>query len=190
MKKLAIAGASVALAAMPIVSTFATTTITDHLTVTVDETCELGTIEPGQGTGGNENYYWATANPGDSAVPFFAGDNQGDTTSGEDTSIVINCNSASGYKITPSFQPLHRQGDAATTNDIAYGGAATPVAGTYTAYYALGSGSATEIGPSDIITGQPTVTDTYTFSYKVSPAAAQAAGTYKGDAVYTLAANS
>jgi len=192
MKKLAIAGASIALAAMPIVSTFALREVTDHLTVTVSPQCQLGTITPAPEQGQPaENYWYAVnVNPGDPATSFVAGTSS-TQSGGTATSIQINCNAASGYKITPDFSALHMTGASDTSQDITYGGLATPAAGTWTAYYKLGdNGAVTNFADETPITGQPSMTDVYTFSYKVTPSANQAAGTYEGTAVYTLAENS
>ena len=191
MKKLAIAGASVALAAMPIVSTFAaTTTVTDHLTVTVSEQCQLGTTNPAEDpTTGVNGYYFATVTAGQAATAFTPGTDE--TTGGgstNPTSITINCNSAGGYKITPTFTALHSD-VAGNAQDITYDGSAdTPTAGHWTAYYKLGTGAVTRFAASGTaITGNPTTTDTYEFSYKVTPGVNQAAGTYEGTAQYVLA---
>ena len=192
MKKLAIAGASVALAAMPIVSTFAATTVTDHLTVTVNEQCELGTTVPAADatTGAIDGYWYATVNPGDSATAFTAGTASA-SSGGEATSIEIHCNAAEGYKITPTFTALDLTGATDDTQDITYGGAATPVAGTWTAYYQVGNQAATPFAASGTpVTGDPSMTDVYTFSYKVTPGVDQAAGKYTGTATYVLAKNS
>lgn len=185
MKKLAIAGASVALAAMPIVSTFAVMNVTDHLKVTVSESCELGDTTPAAGASAVENYWYASVNPGDSATDFVAG-TASTTTGGQATSIEINCNVAEGYTLTPTFNPLVWEGGD-STQDITYGGAATPAAGTYTAYYALNDAAPTNFASATAIERGPSMTDTFVFSYKVTPTADQAAGDYEGTATYVLA---
>lgn len=180
MKKLAIAGASVALAAMPILSTFALPTVTDHLTVTVGEQCVFGTTTPAKDQDGNvENNYFAEVAPGETGT-FTAGTDASHL--GSNTSIQLNCNAPEGFVLTPDFSSLVWDGGD-STQDITYGGAATPAAGTWTAYY-----NGTNFADETPLDGDPTMTQTYTFTYKVTAGADQAAGDYEGTAEYVLTA--
>ena len=187
MKKLAIAGAALALAAMPVVSTFAATSVTDKLTLTVSSTCQLGTVTPAAASG-SMNEYTASGAPGETKD--FAAVSV-DSAAAAATNIQINCNDADGYKITPSFTALKINGleGASDSQDIPYGGAATPADKTWTAFYSKNNGTVTNFADTTPIQGTPTMSDTYTFSYKVHIGTNQAAGTYVGTATYTLAAN-
>ena len=183
MKKLAIAGASLALAAMPVVGVFADdiTTVKDTIQVTVSSFCRFGastsgTVNPSIATEKDNTYSQSGQAPG-ALVEL------GSTT------LAIECNDAHGYQITPSMTSLtdtdasdgtgtaitFKDGTDAAANDgkwsAAYSGAAT---GNFT------SGTA--------ITGSSSMTDTYTISYKVGLGADQEAATYQGTATYVLAA--
>lgn len=178
MKKLAIAGAAVALAAMPVVGVFATDTLSvkDKLVLTVSSSCTYDGITPEAATSSNGNEYTASAAP-NQLVSF------GATSSA--TSLTVKCNDADGYSITPTFTGL----TGPTT--ISYNGSTDPTAGsaTWAAYYSKNSDAATIFAASGTaITGTSTMTDTYTFSYKVGTGVDQAAGTYNGTATYVLAA--
>ncbi len=181
MKKSIIAGAGVAalaMAALPFAGVFATDTLSvkDKLVLTVSSSCTYDGITPEAATSSNGNEYTASAAP-NQLVSF------GATSSA--TSLTVKCNDADGYSITPTFTGL----TGPTT--ISYDGSADPTAGSesWAAYYSKNSGTATIFAASGTaITGSSTMTDTYTFSYKVGTGADQAAGTYNGTATYVLAA--
>ena len=180
MKKLAIAGASLALAAMPVVGVFATDTLTvkDKLVLTVSSSCTYDAITPSAATTENGNEYTASAAP-NQMVSFNA------TSSA--TSLTVKCNDPDGHTITPTFTGL--TGPTGSTA-INYQGS-DPVAGTagWTAYYSKNSAAAQPFTASGTaIEGTSTMTDTYQFSYKVATDEDQAAGTYNGTATYVLAA--
>lgn len=182
MKKLAIAGASLALAAMPIAGVFAVDTLTvkDKLVLTVSSSCTYDGITPEAATSTNGNEYTASAAP--NALASFT------ATSGA-TSLTVKCNDADGYKITPTFTGLTGPTGAQTISYGAGNNEAAEGSGTWTAYYSKNSGTATAFAASGtFIEGTPTMTDTYTFSYKVGTLADQAAGEYNGTAAYVLAA--
>ena len=180
MKKLAIAGASLALAAMPVVGVFAEDilSVKDKLTLNVSSSCTYDSITPEAATSQEGNPYTASAAP-NQMVSF--------TATSSATSLTVKCNDADGYTITPSFTGL--TGPTGST-PINYQGT-DPVAGTagWTAYYSKNSATAAPFTASGTaIDGTSTMTDTYTFSYKVATDVNQASGAYNGTATYALAA--
>ena len=186
MKKSIIAGAGVvalSMAALPFAGVFAVDTLTvkDSLTLTVSSSCTYDGITPEAATSESGNPYTASAAP-NQMVSF--------TATSSATSLTVKCNDADGYKITPTFTGL--TGPTGST-PINYQGS-EPVAGTagWTAYYSKNSAAAapfTASGASGAITSGSTMTDTYSFSYKVATDVNQAAGDYTGTATYALAAN-
>lgn len=184
MKKSIIAAgaASAVLAAMPVLGVFADTmTITDTIQVTVSSSCTMATADGSSTTVAGATYTGSGA-PGD-LVTVATG------TGVDPTSIDIQCNANNGYTLTPTFSALSN-GTAA--HNIAYGTGATEAAAgskTWTAYYSLNGAAATAFGTS-AISGGATMTDNYTFSYKVGLSNDQATGTYQGTAQYVLAAAS
>ena len=182
MKKLAIASASVALAAMPVLGVFAdnTMTITDNISVTVSSSCTMATAN-GASTTVTGNSYTGSVAPGDLVT-------LGTGTGVDPTKIKIQCNANNGYTLTPTFSVL-TNGTAA--HNISYSGSPEASAGskTWTASYAKNSDAAKAFTTS-AISGTSTMTDTYTFSYKVGLSNDQATGTYTGTAQYVLAAAS
>ena len=92
MKKLAIAGASLALAAMPVVGVFATDTLSvkDKLVLTVSSSCTYDGITPSAATTETGNEYTASAAP-NQLVSF------GATSSA--TALTVKCNDADGYTV-------------------------------------------------------------------------------------------
>ena len=188
MKKLAIAGASAVLAAMPVVGVFAddVMTVKDQLTVTVSSSCTYDSITPAGATSDTGNTYSASGAAGN-LLEFAA--------SSSATSLTVKCNDPDGYTITPTFTDLKINGISGNVNtaqDIPYGSAiasASQSQRAWTAYYTKNSGTATAFTASGTaIDGVSTMTDTYSFSYKVGLGADQAAGTYVGTATYLLAA--
>jgi hypothetical protein len=179
-KSIIVAGAaSAVLAAMPVFGVFAETTVKDELTVNVQSSCQLADITPSGTSGSNANNYYGTGNPGDLVV-LSAGTA---STSGTATSVRIECNNASGYKITPTFTSLTGpSGSTAITYSASP--AASAGSGTWTAY-SDGSTASAAI-PTTGITGPATASQTYTFSYKVGLASNQMSGDYTGSATYTL----
>ena len=184
-KSIIVAGAaSAVLAAMPVFGVFAETSVKDNLTVNVQSSCQLADITPSGTSVSTPNSYYGTGNPGDLVV-LSAGTSSSPGT-GTATSVRIECNNASGYKITPNFTSL--TGPSGSTA-ITY--SANPVAsagsGTWTAY---SDGSTASVAiPTTGITGAATASQTYTFSYKVGLASSQMSGDYTGSATYTLGPN-
>ena len=186
MKKALIAGAatSIALAAMPVLGTFAATQGQDSLTVSIGESCNL---DRAAGTGS----YSKTMQL-----------NSLDENFGTSTYRVI-CNNAKGFYVTATFTDLD---DSAQGENITYS-ATTPVAGSgtwtaaVTADTSLGQGfTAYNINPNSEDAAAKnlmnyagvTPADGYTATvvYKVSTRNNQAQGSYTGTATYILNKNS
>lgn len=187
MKKALIAGAatSIALAAMPILSTFADIQEGDKLTVNVGESCNLNRVA-GTGSYNVDNMQLNSLN----------------ANFGTSTYRVI-CNNAKGFYVTATFTDLD---DSADGENITYS-ATTPVAGSgtwtaaVTADTSLGEGFTTyNIDPSSEDAAAKnlmnysgvTPADGYTATvvYKVSTRSNQAQGSYTGTATYVLNKNS
>ena len=195
MKKLAIVGASAALAAMPVVGVFAADgnlTTTDTVQITIDSACSL--TATGEGT------YSTTLTNG--------------TASGDlgSTSINIKCNDAGGWMVnaigantstTASAGATDMAPDAAGKTPIATGTtldgsvsawAMKLTAGTgdyaptivegYSAYHAVPGTANTKVASG--ATTDQTAGSTFTTSYKVAVSATQQQGTYTGKVTYTL----
>ena len=177
MKKLAIAGASAVLAALPVVGTFAaTTTIVDSITVGVAQSCQIGS--DGSAAASITRTFSETNQQPGTLVTF--------TDSEQATQVAVKCNIAAGYTLTPSFTAL------AGPVNIAYDGSAEAQAGDgkWSASYVLNSGSSTLMTDGTAINGNSTMTDTYHFTYKVGLDEDQPTGTYTGTATYVLAGRS
>ena len=197
MKKIAIAGASVALAAMPIVGVFAegndgNTTTTDTVQVTILSSCSL--TATGTGT-----YSTTLANGGVS--------NDLGTTS-----INIKCNDAGGWMVnaiganestTASAGATDMAPDAAGKTPIATGttldgtvsnwamkltaseGTYAPTIVTgYNDYHAVPGTANTKVASG--VTTDQTTGSTFTTNYKVAVSPTQQTGTYTGKVTYTL----
>lgn len=209
MKKLAIAGASVALAAMPVMGVFATdiTSITDTLEITVEATCTFNTAD--SSVASNASYSATVAN---GAVASF---NSGANTH----KFNVFCNDTDGWKVTAGSPNDLTPPAAHTTNlhKITYQNSAIPAAGGGTkegAWTATVSGTGVTEGLSGLVTtggvnyikaattGETPVagggiiatnnasTDgsTFTVTYAAYVGTETAADTYTGTIGYTLAA--
>ena len=180
MKKLAILGASAALAAMPVIGVFADdiTTVTDTLTVTIAPTC--------------------TFDAGTHAYTKAMTANQIDSSFGQ-TVLTVTCNNAKGYTVGSQMNTLTGPAKAGSGNEeITY--SATDLSAAGAGKYSAGYSNV--INGASAVTGQvpqsgtlmtsntmtPAAGDTSTVTYKVSTTTNQAAGTYTGTAVYTLTA--
>ena len=185
MKKLAIAGASLALAAMPVVGVFAetgSTSFTDNLSVTVDNGC---TLENGGNTDGTYvdrsfskniavgNY--ATLE-GTSATDTAAITIKCNTTSGTvtvtssgDTTLTSGSNTiAAGAEISGSASQWAIKSNAQNASTDPYSAYKAHVPGTFLTATASASGT------------------TFNPSYQVYVAQGQAQGTYTGAVTYTV----
>lgn len=182
MKKLAIAGASIALAAMPVVGVLAAdgnlTTI-DTVQVTIDSACSLT-------ASGNSNAFSANMNNGQLKSDF------GNTT------MSIVCNDVGGWKVTA----IGNSNDISGTTTMVPTGDGTAIAtGTATegatsnwAMKVTGTGAtgftdfAAVPGTAAIVATQnaATATASLTTTYQVYISPTQQADTYTGKVLYTL----
>ena len=179
MKKLAILGASVALAAVPVVGVFAadTTTVTDEVQVTISDSCTLGITEGAKPTKTLAN---GTADKTLAGAQFSITCNngkgwtlkaQGDGTGDDKTTMV----DAANHTI-----PTGTSLDGSASN-WAFKAAGTGVLGGYTDFAQVPT-EATAIAES----ATPTSAQSVNITYGVSVDATQAAGTYTGKVTYTL----
>lgn len=182
MKKLAIAGASAALAALPVLGVFAaTTTIVDNISVGVAESCQIGSNASGA-TSVSRNFSATNQQP-NTLVTF--------TDTDKETQVQIQCNVAAGYTLTPTFTAL-----TSGSNSIAYDGTAVAAAGDgeWSASYVLThegtAGSSTLMTSGTAINGTSTMTDVYNFTYNIGLDEDQPTGTYTGTATYVLTGRS
>lgn len=202
MKKALIAGTvSLAVAAMPVVGVFAadTTSQTDKLSVTIDATCTFKNV------GTTEDPKYVEHNDGTSGVGTWTSDtlagtmlNGTNTDNFGTTTFTVVCNNTTGWKVTNTMADLKsgenkispNAGHSATVSG--YSWRATQVAdngltlgGVADATDTMKKGAAGEVasfaGTTDA-NGK-----TFTVTYGVGVAQDQAAGTYTGDVVYTLA---
>ena len=196
MKKLAIAGASVALAAMPVLGAFAAdTSVTDTIQITVNDAC---TITEGSTTDGLDNkdttYADTVAN---GAETTFSGTHSGNHT------FHVSCNAASGWSFsaTPSNLAGYTDSGKGTSNNDSINFVAS---GSYVSTGAAGDWTATITAPSGITVTQPStagsanavISETsnqaanveITSTYKAYVGTQTSAGYYEGTIAYTLAA--
>lgn len=215
MKKSIIAAgaASIALAAMPVVSTFALTkTIEDDITVNLNSTCSL-TRTGAAGTGSNAGAWTpATEDPTTSAGTYSVTMDAGATSNLGTSTFTITCNdtSTAGHNLTVTVSGLgagNTESQAAQNAPISYDG--TKTVGTDAGSYwniTKAAGTGTLPGFTAGIVTLPTSGDdlttqtiysstnpgvvinaaTFTAEYNVSTTVLQPAGTYTGSAVYTL----
>ena len=167
MKKLAIAGASVLFAAMPVVGAFAAdpAAITDNITITVSESCTF------ERTTGNGSY---TATMAVNAL---------NASVGSSVFTAI-CNNATGFSVSATPTSLSGDGEAITYS------ATTPAAGDGT-WTATKTNVAGNIAATDgVLMASAGVTaaagQTETVTYKVSTRNNQAKGDYQGTIEYAL----
>ena len=207
MKKLAIAGASLALAAMPVVGVFAadTTTVTDNLNVTIADTCTVSTSTYGSGSTGNQ---WGTqtgtagTDASISNTWTLAIANNATATSPTHT-IAIMCNKTSGWTLKAQNDDKLYTGQNKTGDDIAYSTSAAQ--GTEGYYVSVSDATDGTISTDNVSSGKmndlnagaatifskngSTATASVNVSYTVGTSTTTEAGTYTGKVVYTLAPN-
>ena len=180
MKKLAIAGASLALAAMPVVGVFAAsgdvvTTTVDTLTLNIPQGCNITSSSRADTTAA-----FGTVNPGQTST---------DGTS----AFTITCNGA--WKVTPSITTNLSNGSATISSG------ATALDGSVSEWAlkltAEGTGITNAFSNYAAVNGTSTVSGTSAASnqsitpdYKVSVAPGQATGDYTGTVTFTVANNS
>ena len=200
MKKTLIAGASLALAAMPVVGVFAATTqtITDQVQITVSPVCSMRT----GGDAGSPTTAGASLSKTVSGGTL-VGDT-GETWSGTPSTFTVTCNDTGGWKITAQGVASAQSEATAqtvlkaannTSTDIATGTAtsgetsnwAFKVTGTtaagYTSFSAVPSTAVTVATSND-----PVYESTVTANYRVWVSTTQEADTYTGFVRYVLTA--
>lgn len=201
MKKLAIAGASLALAAMPVAGVFAAagdiTGITDTLQLTVEATCTFNTAGSAVAT---DTTYSATVANGAVAT----------LSNGSAHKFNVVCNDTDGWKVTAGAPNDLTPPAASATNNhiISYQPSAIPAAGSGTkegAWTATVSGDfvSAELGgittasnvnyikdEGGIIAQETASTDasSFTVTYGAYVGTETAADTYTGTIGYTLSA--
>ena len=201
MKRLAIAGASLALAAMPVVGVFAADgdilNITDTIQLTVNATCTFNTDDSAVAT--NTTYSATVANGAVASL-----------SNGSAHKFNVFCNDTDGWKVTAGVPNNLTPPAASTTNNhvIAYQDTAIPAAASGTkegAWTATVSGSFTSAELSGINTvsnvnyiddeggiiateASSTDASTFTVTYAAYVGTETAADTYTGTIGYTLAA--
>ena len=188
MKKLAIAGASVALAALPVVGVFAVTgpqSFTDRLSVTINEAC---TLENGDNAAGSYvDRVFSAVVPAGTASEL----TQTSPTVTAETGITVTCNTASSaWHVTASAVDLADNDSHTFSRGTATSGATSYWAfklgtGTYTDWSALPEMSGTT-EPTVLSSSMSGVSTSFNPQYKVYVAPAQASGSYSGSVTYTL----
>ncbi|MBO7718369.1 hypothetical protein J6S37_02650 [Candidatus Saccharibacteria bacterium] len=195
MKKLAIAGASLALAAMPVVGVFAATSTSfqDTITVGVSGGC---TLEKTGGTAGDYSTNDRTFSgniPAGNVGYFNATDG---TTPPSGSHITVSCNSSSssaGYVINLAVDGLTDATAGTISGGNAISGATSAWAiqsnatGVEDANNPFKAYAAATNGP--FLTANAANTVTFNPSYRVYIAPTQAAGSYVGHATYTINLN-
>ena len=182
MKKLAIAGASAVIAALPVVGVFAATgtTVTDTVQVTIDSACTITSTNA-------SNTYSATITNGQLKSDFGS------------TNMSVSCNDAGGWHITA----VGTGADATNKNYMNAGSAGTDIAtGTATsgatsnwAMKVTGDGAtgfttfaAVPSSATDVASNSGASSETeLTTTYQVFISATQQQDTYTGVVTYTLA---
>lgn len=186
-KQIIIGAASLALATVPVAGTFAATTASDSVQITVSQTCDLSR-STGSGT------YSATM-----------GMNALNTNVGTST-FSVNCNAPKGYTVKVTTYNLVNRSSSSYTipyyTGTGTGKTGVPAAGTAVWAITKGGSSATDYvlsGGTIMSTSAADTSSTATtqqVTYKASTTSLQAAGTYRRsandsdkEAVYTLTAN-
>lgn len=186
MKKLAIAGASLALAAMPVLGVFAddVQNITDNITVTVNPTCSFDN-NSGAASAAGENYTATVLNGAEASF-----------NAGGVHNFFVKCNDTEGY--TVSATPSALTGElpvTGTKNSIPYTTTynATGTAGMWTATVASNdSHNPTVVTPVPaaggvIVTDGKTNGTAFAVTYKAYVGTETPADTYTGTMTYLLA---
>ena len=196
MKKLAIAGASVVLAALPVVGVFAQdTSVTDTIQITVSDACTITEGSTTAGLDNNDTTYADTVANG--AETTFS------TTHGGNHVFHVSCNAPNGWKLTvnPTDLAGHISStNTATNNDVisfvaptSYDNTST--AGQWTATISVPQASGVSVtqpsatGNNIVIseTGGQAANLEITSTYKAYVGTETAAGYYEGTIGYTLA---
>ena len=195
MKKLAIAGASLALAAMPVVSSFAA--VTDTITLTIQSSCSVGGAEGATSTTGKTI---TEANAVNNHLYTYAADGSVGGT------LKVTCNKASGWQVK-----AQGAGTGTPVTSMAASGSGTPII-TGTATSGPTSNWAFKVASSDANISVPTTYASFAAvpaeattvasgsasiaegtiytGYQVWVSATQQADTYTGRVTYTVVENS
>ena len=213
MKKLAILGASAALAAMPVVGVFAAATpagdLTDTLNVVIEPGCTI--VNSNSTTGGDgtnphlTNSYTVTMRNGELRTDIGGSADQTSATTADNV-ISVSCNSSAntngetGWKFTAVGAGTESHTtelyNANATDQIVTGTATSgatsnwafkvaKTAGTYATGYS-NAYAAVPSSEADIVTGAGTAADAFTITYQVYVDQTQDSGTYTGAVKYTL----
>ena len=197
MKKLAIAGASVALAAMPVMGVFAAagdvTTSTDTLEIKVEPTCSFTTGNQGE-TQASQTFTDTVLNGKKAAFKV-----SGNAKTAHKFNVV--CNDNDGWKVTAAGQDL--SGTGTNAHKISMVAAAVPAAdsgategqwsGAVSGAGAISGGFIplpTEQTANPVIATESASTDssTFTVTYDAYVGTETAADTYTGTVSYSLSA--
>lgn len=213
MKKLAILGASAALAAMPVVGVFAdgdpidvtSKGVKDVITLGISESCTM-TVPAGTAETDSTEHIYGTNVSLEAIAP------GNDATEKPGTVMSIKCNSDNGWALSARASALDRTdskynipfGQFATTGQtasvwsarLALGGQGAVIAGGADAYNTttINSSDTTVVVKNSTLNGStdttPVATDNTTVSpyYKAHASTTQAEGSYSGDIVYTFTA--
>ena len=194
MKKLAIVGASAALAALPVLGVFAAdTSVTDTIKITVNDACTITESSTTDGLDNKDTTYADTVANG--AETTFSGTHSGNHQ------LHVSCNAASGWKLTVTPNDLTGYTDSGkgTTNGdtISYTSsyAASGTAGLWTAIITAPSGitvtQASTAGSGNIVISEQNAQAAnveITSTYKAYVGTQTSAGYYEGDITYLLSA--
>ena len=202
MKKLAIAGASVVLAVLPVAGVFAESSSTvDWVTLTVNASCTMSATST-----------YTEASPLSLGSAAGAGSTFGGTDGVTGTAMTISCNNTKGWTLKTTATPMTMTGG----KNISFGAFATSGASVWSAQLAVGGADASAVSLADgwgtfagtktgaettVLQNTSTGADpstvsvgvygvTVTPSYKAYVATNQEAGTYKGSITYAFAEKS
>ena len=211
MKKIAIAGASLALAAMPVVGVFAaTSTVTDEIVVTIAKECAIttNTTDPDQGIGDGTHTnrtYTASMQNGELKV---LGGSQNTGATGTETAVVnVVCNDSATSGSATSWALTAVGGDGTTAStvldaagsgtDIATGTATSGATSNWAMKVDVDSALTVQNGfdafravpgtPTPVISnGNGSKAAAFTPSYQIYIGTNQEADVYTGHVTYTL----
>lgn len=209
MKKLAIAGASAVIAALPVVGVFAaTSTVTDEIVVTIAKECAITTnTTPAQNIGNGthtDRQFTATMQNGELKV--LAGASNEGAAASATSPINVVCNDAATSGDATSWKLTAVGGtktavstvlDAAGSGtDIITGTGTSGAASNWAMKVDLASGLTAQNGfsafrevpdaPVVVTTGNGTKSAAFTPSYQIYIGTSQEADTYTGHVTYTL----
>ncbi len=176
MKKLAIVGASAALAAMPVVGVFAATqtSVVDTVQLTVTKTCAMDAAEAAK-----------TVNLGSAIAGSEYAEKAGSV-------LTVTCNGTAGWEITATATSLIGGAD---TTAIPFGAYPTTAESKWSAKLTASGGTVatgwdnyagTQASNTVVLSGNQVNAITVTPAYKARTSATQANGSYEGTITYTF----